>query len=320
MKYNIGVIILTFLLSSCGDGNTNNSIPVTSQYGKAGSHIPAEPYKGINSVDYVTYYPKDIKADKSTPVIFFAPGGFSTGIENHSDYSTILNFIASHGYLVIYVPTNPDKLTDTQHYLSEFIKSAEEDITMKPYIDTTRIGVMGWSSGGGNAFSILKGLSDKGWGENGRFLFLMDPWFAFDMNKIDISNLPDNTNVIFQKYNKIQETDPRITLTTYKLLTSINNRKKDYQIYTDVGHNYVEHSGDYSELQYILKPLDALMEYTFIEESEGAYNTALNIGNDAPYETGKEIPESKDSYRYSCHTYNNWSNHVTDINYCEITD
>ena len=65
-------------------------------------------------------------------------------------------------------------------------------------------------------------------------------------------------------------------------------------------------------MQGILKPLDALLEYTFVEQSEATRSIALENGNDDPYANGNGIQVLLDTYQYPCDGAN------TLIDYCAI--
>ena len=287
-------------------------------YGLAGTHTVAEPWDEPTGSETTVYFPSDINTTHPTPVIFFAPGWNST---EHTDYKTLLRFIASHGYSVVYAK-DENKFSSTD-MIEDFITMAEhEDVA--PYIDTSKIGVIGHSIGGGHVFNILDKLSDtKGWGANGRFIFSIEPWFAFDMNRSDMQTLPTNTNVVIQEYgeggnNNASGTDPRIPLTEYYLLDSIDKKQKDYQIFVDADHTYPYGDGNYSDMQGILKPLDALMEYTFKNQNnETARQASLELGNDDPYNGGFgiQVVYPKSDYAYPCDDYN-FTAH--DISHCLI--
>ncbi|SFV55937.1 hypothetical protein MNB_SV-10-127 [hydrothermal vent metagenome] len=110
--------------------------PISYVYGQAGSHPVA--------------HHDEVDAGVKVPVIFFASG---YGSANSKDYESLLTFVASHGYYVIYakhawsnVFANMDKMLDNVNGIL-------------PKLDTTRIGVLGHSLGGGYTFNILKHFS-----------------------------------------------------------------------------------------------------------------------------------------------------------------
>jgi hypothetical protein len=271
------------------------------------------------------YYPSDISRENKTPIILFMPGWSFTQQESHLDYKSLLTFIASQGYSVFYVRSINELGS------GDFIGKFEELLSMGEvplHIDTTRIGVMGHSYGGGLSYSVFKHfVNTKGWGENGRFIFTMAPWFAFDMTKDDFKNLPTDTKIVNIEFIKSIFNDPRISFTLYDNLTSIDNRDKDYQVYDreDAGHYYPTGERDYSLMQGVLKPLDALIDYAFYNKQE-AYTDALGVGTDNPY-NGPQIIREKSFYQqdgyHPCDGADEYTRGILNnlgIDYCSIVN
>lgn len=285
------------------------------EYGKAGSHSTDYQPKNITSQTTV-YYPTDLAAGDKVPVVFFTPGWHANAEDyKHTDYSSLLNFIASQGYYVIYIRQgwlNNSTFTTYQDSLDLYAE----------HIDTSRIGVIGHSLGGGNTFKILNYFSkEKDYGKNGRFIMVLEGWYAWQMNEEDLKNLPSNTNIVMQQYgekgnNAANNTDPRIVLTEYYMLDSIPKNQKDYQVYAGADHHYPYGSRDYDEMQIILKPLDALMTYTFGEGLEAARVVALEQGSDDPYKHANGIQEVKPIVEYGSKC--DGSDTQTNIDYCDM--
>jgi hypothetical protein len=315
------------------DSNVEADISVTANFevdvvfGQAGLHAVALPYLEPNN-EATIYYPTDASAANKVPVVFLSPGWGSTDPDR---YKTMMSFIASHGYAVIYAQDKnhwhpSDQVTDYMAMIN--------DAAINPLIDTTRMGVIGHSLGGGHTFGILDILSEApyNYGVNGRFVFAIEPWFAFDMMQADMLALPDNTNVVIQQYgidgyNDVNDTDPRIPLTEFYLMESIADNQKDYQVYCDASldHYYpyddpVGGAVDYSTKQVILAPLDALMKYTFVDSNDMvAHDASLEQGNDDPYADGNGIqivyPRGEAHVGFPCNGVNFT---VYDIDFCDI--
>ena len=287
-------------------------------FGTAGLHAIAAPYQEPTELATI-YYPTDASAANKVPVVFFAPG---FGGVTPNDYDTILRFITSHGYAAIFVQDNNKFDFSSSDMIVDLVAMVTDKVAL---LDTTRMGVMGHSSGGGYAFNILDKLSTApyNYGVNGRFLFSIEPWFAFDMMQADMLTLPANTNVIIQQYgvggfNSENATDTRIPLTEFYLLESIAANKKDYQVHVAADHSYPTDPGSYNSKQIILAPLDALMQYTFVDSNNtAAHDAALEIGNDDPYADGTGIQDvlPRGSMQYPCNGYNFT---VQNIDYCDI--
>lgn len=279
-------------------------------YGQSGAHNILT-YVEVDEGNTTLYYPTDMSEANKVPVVFFTPGWNSSDV---NDYQTLLEFIAKHGYAVIYAK---DYYGDTGTFIERFEKILDGNNNILPKLDTTRIGFVGHSSGGGDAFRMLEYFSQKGYGTSGRFLMTLDPWFAYEMTSEKMHNLPSNTNIVFIQFGPNGgETDSRIPLSEYALLDSVANNKKDYQVYTqeNANHGYPAGNRPVSEMQGILKPLDALMDFTFKNVS-GAHDMALEVGSDDAFADGSQSVNDKLSYPYRCDSHKNTAE-VMDIDYC----
>lgn len=319
-KVFIVIVLTSTILFSCKKDDAPEE--QTPTFGEVGTHQVSTISLNENQ-NSVAYYPSDINTmDHKTPVLFFISGWTNSAAA--STYDTLFKFIASHGYTVIY---QLQGATFSSNYaiagLDAFLTTNDTDVvnTIISNIDTTKIGVLGHSAGGGMTLTVLKHLSDMGYGTNGRLVMMYDPWFAFEMNESDIQSLPNNTNVVLEQFgtrgnNDTNGTDARIPLTLYSLLSSIPTNNKDYYVYDQQGadHGYpYGNNRPYADMQGILKPLDALMYYTFENpEDEEARVVALENGNDNPYDNGNGIQEVLDQYQYGCDAGN------TLIDYCSI--
>ena len=286
------------------------------RYGQQGSH-QVEITQFSKKRGSVIYHPKNWKINP-TPLIFFSPGFMNA---KHSEYKTLLNFIASHGYSVVYVRDYADiSKKDIDRRFREYqaiVKKYKLNFNMR------RVGLVGYSSGAGLGFPLMQRIIEKGWGREGRLLFLIEPWFAFTMNKSDMKKIV-NTNVLFLQFGEEGSTsDPRISLAEYQLLKGIPNEKKDYQVYFLEGakHNYPLGDGATSTMQGVLKPLDALMQYTFLDENF-AKTIALEQGSDTPLRDGnirfKEITKYDEGGCQGSHPKQKRILRAHDINYCKI--
>ena len=280
------------------DSNTTDTNTSIYHYGKMGKYtVEITPYAKDNRS--VIYHPKSWNT-APTPIIFFVTGWKNT---DHNSYHTLLAFVASHGYSVIYIP-------DDGSYYSQFQKF---DAIVRKYssnLDTTKIGLLGHSSGGGVVFPLLKYMSAKGYGEDGRFICAMDPYIAQYMDKKDMQALM-NTNVLIIQFGKNgkdegNDTDPRIVLTIYNLLTG-EGIDKNYIVLNgpnDASHGYPARQ-DIDKMQGLLKPLDALMEYTFTLKSDAHHSMALEgEGKENPTMNAYQKVLPIEDYKYSC-TYAN---------------
>lgn len=142
------------------------------------------------------------------------------------------------------------------------------------------------------------------------------PIFWDDNEKM--RHLPANTNVVIQRYDNnertLNDTDARIPLSEYALLGTIDASKKDYQVYTPATHSYPTGNRSVDSMKALLKPLDALMAYTF-ENDANTHDTALENSSDHPATDGIETVREIWSYQYGCNSHINRSE-VMEIDYC----
>lgn len=253
--------------------------------------------KGENEVEVndlldgkgVVYSPVGLAGN--LPVVFFAYGG---GANDHvNQHQTVLNFIASHGYHAVFI--NNVSYTATTWTAGQFVNAINE-LKQDKQVNTQKIGVLGHSSGGGAAFGILRTLKETyGYGGDKSFLLAIDAWFAYEMRKQDLENLPQNSNVLILQFgkggNNMKDhpernynfsTDALIPLVLYKHLSAVYPNNVDYKIFEDVdegydnfarGHFYLydnitaenrENIGEnYKRMKDGLEPLGALMDLTF---------------------------------------------------------
>ncbi len=272
-----------------------------------------KPFKIERSEYGAIYYPQEEIKDKKIPFVLFSPGWGST---RDDSYYSILTFIAKQGYAVIYAK-DPAEVTT-----SIIIDRFQKIIDKYNFLDFSKFGVIGHSSGGGNTFNILKHFTKKGWGKDGNFILATASWFAFDMKESDFKEIPSNSKIVMLQFAEDQTTDPRIPLRIYSLLTTIHNDNKDYVMIPNANHGYIAGNRDYTLMQDILYPLDALMDNVF-NENPLAKRAALENGNDDPYGSGLQPIKPSNQYDYPCNppaeSTTLFSKILSDgINYCEL--
>jgi len=247
----------------------------------------------------VVYHPSTWSTTP-TPVVFFAPGWNNT---THASYETLLRFIASHGFSVIYMP-------DSGSYISQLEKFDNIVTEFLNKFNVTKIGVLGHSAGGGFAFKLLEHMIANGYGVQGRFMMSLDGYFAQYMDKANMHNLA-NTNVVLMQFGPSgNSTDPRVVLTNYRLLTGAGIDKNYIVLANDNDHGYPARQ-NIDTMQGMLKPLDALMQYTFVQTLQTHHAMALEgEGKVDPYANGYQKVLPIDYYnehnRYSCEYANSW--------------
>lgn len=301
MKTKIKLIILNMLIifSACAksedfpsenSGSDNYTGPVPrpqSGYGKDGKFEVAEidfPSPEYARKEVAIFYPKGTTTPR--PTVFYLHG---FGGENKNSWMGIFNFIAKKGYTVVFAPypTFNASIDDRYNVMWTSFQAA-----VKKYpnlIDSTKIGFLGHSFGGGAAAEIAyKAFVEKNWGENGRFIFTLAPWYAYQITDEQLHNFPVNTKFVAEVYDDDVINDHRMAIDIFKNI-NIPDSEKDFILVrksTVDGYTYTaEHDlpnsvKSYNAYDYycLYRLLDALMDYTF-NGNEAGKDVALGNGS-----------------------------------------
>ncbi|NML56831.1 alpha/beta hydrolase [Chryseobacterium cheonjiense] len=266
----------------------------TSGYGSDGSYQVAEinfTNPQYTATQVSIFYPQGITSPR--PTIFFS---HPFGGEDKDYNIELYNFIAKKGYVVVFVPYRTIDISVNHRYQTLWEGFTKAAADYPNIIDTQKVGFMGHSFGGGASIDLAyKAFTEKGWGQYGRFLFTMAPWYSFNWNsplstQEQLQNFPSNTKMITQVYDEDDFNDHRMAIDIFKNI-NIPNAEKDF-IYikssTVNGYNYVtDHAmpssrTTFDALDYygVYRLLDAMMDYSFNGNSN-AKNTALGNGSAA---------------------------------------
>jgi len=267
-----------------------------SEYGAMGEHevrrvSVASPWPGYAddpNVNVDIYYPAGPTA--SHPTVFFIAG---YGMYHSETYRSLLYFIASQGYVCVFVPhknTGPD-------FHPEILLTILDGIATRfsPIIDTSQVGYAGHSEGGGLIFYLARARAN--WGSRGRFLFSMAAWWGFNLPETGIVDYPDKTNLIIQMGDPAYDrgTDPRQNIDLL-LHNNIPAARKTYLYLPGDARHIADHGISYSTLQngsYIYdaleqvglyRPLESLMRYSFAGDMRGK-----KIGLPEPGDAGYDV-------------------------------
>ncbi|WP_130735092.1 S9 family peptidase [Flavobacterium sp. J27] len=308
MKQIAFFAVLSFLVLSCSKDSENQTDTKTTSssylintlqgpiakpttgYGSDGNYtvasvsFPSPTYTGKN---VTIFYPQGITTPK--PTIFYSHpyGG------EESEYNIgLYRFIAKKGYVVVFAPypTSGTNVTVESRYDTLWQSFITAAANYPDIIDTTKVGFMGHSFGGGASFYLSqRAFSEKNWGENGRFLFVMAQWYSYFINTQSI-DFPSNTKLITQVYDDDVTNDHRMAIDMFKNNNILNSEKDFILIKKSVLPNYTytaEHNLPNTQSAYdaydyygIYRLLDALIDYSFNGNLVGK-NVALGNGSAA---------------------------------------
>ncbi len=215
------------------------------------------------------FYPQGVS--NAVPTLFFAHG-FGGTFSNY--VGGMLEFVAKKGYAIVFVPYPTTGASIVERYdilLAGFRQAAR---TFPQIIDTTQVGFMGHSFGGGALFGVShRCFTENNWGENGRLLFSLAPWYSYELTQAQLQSFPANTKLIMQVYDDDAVNDHRMAIDIFNQI-NIPASEKDYiMVKSDTlqGHIYAaDHAVPgtfqvFNALDYyaFYRLLDALCDYTF---------------------------------------------------------
>lgn len=267
--------------------------PIVNGYGSPGIHSVSRetfpsPLWRVNQVH--VYYPSSV--DYPVPVIFFA---HAYGVIYPKLYDALIQHIVSQGYALVYAPYKGN-IPHRERYqmLWSGFESAVKNYPEK--FDLDRIGFMGHSYGGGAIPALAyQGLVQKQWGKQGAFLFIMAPYYSFEINYEQLQHLPPQTKLLLQVYEEDRVNDHRIAINLFNQFTLSPDRKNYVMIRSDKNLNcrlVADHETPLSSglprkkivvngLDYygVYRLFDALADYTFYGSLNGK-SVALGRQND----------------------------------------
>lgn len=289
MKFRILISLwLVSLFSSVFAQYNDPNIPKpVSGYGADGTHtvgVISFVNPNFTSKNIEIYYPSDIQTP--VPTIFYshAYGG------NISDnISGMLNFVAMKGYAIVFVPYQTLGVTVEDRYanlLNGFRMAARN---YPAVIDTTRVGFMGHSFGGGASFGLAhQCFTENNWGSNGRFIYALAQWYSYQLDDHALSSFPADTKVLVEVFDDDTTNDHRMAIDVFNHI-NISAAEKDYILLkSDTINGYVysaEHNVPSTSVAFdaydyyaYYRFIDALADYAFHGSAAGKL-TALGNGS-----------------------------------------
>ncbi len=186
------------------------------------------------------YYLKDI--DSKTPVIFFCHG---YGGSDPNLYKNLINHIVSQGYIVVYIPYPIIPLPINKTVIEEKYTILWDGIeeSVKSYgdlMDLTKIGFVGHSFGAGALPALTyKAIESNNWGTSGAFMYMLAPWYSYQITQEQLSNFPKQTKLIMEVFNDDVTNDHRMAKDIFENISIPNSEKDFINLYSSYNSNLV---------------------------------------------------------------------------------
>lgn len=289
--------LLLLLISACSkneDNSHTNELPdddlagpisrPASGYGADGTYKVAEisfPNTEYPGTKVTIFHPQGTIVAR--PTIFYS---HPYGGEDKEYNKGLFEFIAKKGYVVVFVPYPTTDISIAHRYLTLWTGFTKAASDYPNIIDTKKVGFMGHSFGGGASIGLAyKAFTENGWGQDGRFLFTMAPWYSYQISPEQLGDFPANTKMITQVYDEDVYNDHRMAIDIFKNIGISNSEKDFYYLKPSVvaGYKYAtEHNLPNSRSAYdyygVYRLLDALIDYSF-NNSQAGKNVALGKGS-----------------------------------------
>jgi hypothetical protein len=269
--------------------NDPNFAKPQTGYGSDGSHSVETlsfPNPNFPEKDIEIYHPSDVTT--SVPTIFYS---HAYGGNLSQNISGLLTFVAKKGYAIVFVPYQTTGVSVLERYdnlLKGFQKAAREYPSI---IDTTRVGFLGHSFGGGASFgNAYTCFQDLHWGQNGRFIYALAQWYSYNIEQAALDNFPEKTQLLTEIFEDDTINDHRMAIDIFNNI-SIPVSEKDFLIVKSDTINGRVYAADhvlpntanaFDALDYYAyyRFLDALCDYSFNGNLSGK-EVALGNGSAA---------------------------------------
>ena len=250
---------------------------ITNGYGAWGTYTYVqEASTDVVGKGTITFYHPDMATPQQRPVIFFISGW----AREYQTYDKFFKYLASIGCSVVNIyNTRPGSINTSYQNSLDMMQQAA--ITYSNWIDTSKVGLMGHSYGGGATIWLGKQVFDRNgfnWGTNGRFIMTFAQWLSFKVTDVDLQNYPPNVYLLMlQSYDDLHgggpnyNTDPRALRAVYQLINIPDNNKDFVTVFSDVdpAHQY-DYNGN---------------TYSYKASHYSCYTTAIDSqGNYQPYD------------------------------------
>lgn len=204
------------------------------------------------------------------PVIFFSHGFGATDWKRV--YAPFMRHMVSREYIVVYSPY--ETFGSTNERYSTLWKGFEAAVqNFGERMDLSRVGFVGHSFGGGATPEMAyRGFVKNKWGKKGAFIYMLAPWYSFQITQEQLRSFPRNIVFVEQVYDKDKINDHRMAIDIYRNIRLPESRKY-FQVVRSEKIGDCELEADHSTpgrnpslylKQYsVFRTFDALADYAF---------------------------------------------------------
>jgi acetyl esterase/lipase len=241
-------------------------------------------------------YMPDSVSEKPIPFIIVLHG--YTG-QDRMFFEPYISHLVSRGVAVIY-PTYPVlPVASSAQKVEEKFKIVKSGIyacmnLAAGRLDTSRVGVLGQSFGGGMGPAVGWELfHDKKWGQAGAFLFLTAPWYCHGISQVQLDSFPKNVKLVEVIFDDDDINDHQMAVDIFKnigipasekrFVTLVGDSVAGLQMRADhfvpYGTHYIYGQENLLDYYGLYRFCDALTAYTFYGDTSGR---RIALGNGDP--------------------------------------
>lgn len=212
----------------------------TDRYGVAGSNAVGRVLHFANPelalLETTVYAPA---GSGPWPVVMFAHA-FAAG-DPETYYRPFIDRLVSRGVIVVYSEYSTLHAVlargDAYDQLWAGFEQAVERYGSELGMDLTRVGFVGHSYGAGATPEMFRrGVVERGWGAQGRFMLMFAPYAAHEISAEQMADFPSDTKLLIQVYDDDDTNDHRFAIEQiWKPLTSIPPANRDYVLVRSAG-------------------------------------------------------------------------------------
>jgi hypothetical protein len=165
--------------------------------------------------------------DDERPVVLIAHGYLGTAPEV---YQGLIDHLVGNGFVVVfpgypveYGPPHQYQVVDTGFELG---------VAASGRVDTSRVGVVGHSFGGGMTPWLVRRIDARGWGSDALWAVAMAPHYVLEVGTGPI-DLPARTHLAVVNYDEDVVVDARIGIDLYRSATLDPAQKVHVMVHTD---------------------------------------------------------------------------------------